>query len=358
METTRSPGIFKRGNGYVGVVSYRDGFARKRQKWLPPEPTLTSAKDARRRLLNELERGLRPDGSRMSVAEFSEVWLADVESRLRPATLVAYRSAMKSHILPALGGIKLRDVNRSHLRKLYGALTPSTGSACHAALSAMFAFAVRDEGVLQVNPAATVRRPSYAAPEARHLDPGESRRLLAVSAGTPIEPAILLGLAGGLRIGEVVAACWGDLEGDAFIVRRSASGKTKSGKVRSVVLPASAAAALRRVRKSQAESLLSIGVRQDAKTPVVADPLGRRLSTSALRRSFAAFCNEHGFDLTFHSLRHSNAIALLSAGVDVRTVAGRLGHQDGGALLLRTYGHFVRSTDEAAAARLEGVLGG
>jgi integrase len=250
-------------------------------------------------------------------------------------------------------------VNRNHLRGLYATLTPATASACHAALGAMFSFAVKEEGVLQVNPTTTTRRPSYSAPEARHLDPGESRRLLAVVVGTPVEAAVILGLAGGLRIGEVVAVCWGDVEGDAIVVRRSATGATKSGRTRSVVLPASSAAALRRVRKAQAESLLAIGVRQDADTPIVADPLGRRLSSNALRQSFAALCDEHGFDsLRFHSLRHSNAIALLSAGVDVRTVAGRLGHQDGGALLLQTYAHFVRSTDEAAAQRLGEVLGG
>jgi Phage integrase, N-terminal SAM-like domain len=106
MEKTKSPGIFRRGKGYVGIVTYRDGLGRKRHKWLPPEPTLTRAKDARRRLLNELDRGLRPDGSRMSVAEFSEVWLADVEQRLRPTTLRVYQSMMPIHVVPAIGGIK------------------------------------------------------------------------------------------------------------------------------------------------------------------------------------------------------------------------------------------------------------
>jgi hypothetical protein len=41
---------------------------------------------------------------------------------------------------------------------------------------------------------------------------------------------------------------------------------------------------------------------------------------------------------------------MLSSGVDVKTAASRLGHSP--RVLLATYAHFVRSADEAAAARL------
>jgi integrase len=60
--------------------------------------------------------------------------------------------------------------------------------------------------------------------------------------------------------------------------------------------------------------------------------------------------------VTFHSLRHSNAIAMLVAGIDVKAAASRLGHANPGQLL-RTYSHFIRSADKAAAERLEGMLG-
>jgi hypothetical protein len=44
------------------------------------------------------------------------------------------------------------------------------------------------------------------------------------------------------------------------------------------------------------------------------------------------------------------------AGVDGRTVAGRLGHSSA-ALVLSTYSHFVQVADKTAAERLEAVLG-
>lgn len=107
----------------------------------------------------------------------------------------------------------------------------------------------------------------------------------------------------------------------------------------------------------QAEHLLSVGVRQDANTPIAADLIGRPFPISTFREAFDVFCERHGFAVTFHSLRHSNAIAMLVAGVDVKTAASRLGHSNP-SQLFKTYSHFIRSADKAAAERLEGILGG
>jgi integrase len=122
-------------------------------------------------------------------------------------------------------------------------------------------------------------------------------------------------------------------------------------------LPQSAVADLRRIKARQAQQLLRIGVAQDETTFIVADEMGKQLSPDRLRRAFGRFCRTHGFSLTFHSLRHTASVMMLSAGIDVRTVAGRLGHQDGGRLLLSTYGHFVDSADRAAEDKLGALLG-
>ena len=50
-----------------------------------------------------------------------------------------------------------------------------------------------------------------------------------------------------------------------------------------------------------------------------------------------------------HALRHYSATELLSAGVDLRTVAGRLGHGGGGATTLRVYAAWVSESDQRAA---------
>ena len=54
-------------------------------------------------------------------------------------------------------------------------------------------------------------------------------------------------------------------------------------------------------------------------------------------------------DTNLHKLRHYSATELVAAGVDVRTVAGRLGHSGGGTTTLRTYAAWVSEADQRAA---------
>ena len=59
-------------------------------------------------------------------------------------------------------------------------------------------------------------------------------------------------------------------------------------------------------------------------------------------------------DVRLHDLRHFVATQLLSAGVDVRTVSGRLGHR-GAATTLNVYAHFVEQSDRNVADMMGGA---
>lgn len=63
-----------------------------------------------------------------------------------------------------------------------------------------------------------------------------------------------------------------------------------------------------------------------------------------------------GIDTTLKSLRHYSATELISAGVDVRTVAGRLGHGGGGATTLRVYTAWTSEADQRAARSVSGRM--
>jgi integrase len=56
-----------------------------------------------------------------------------------------------------------------------------------------------------------------------------------------------------------------------------------------------------------------------------------------------------GIDTHIHALRPYSATKLLTAGIDLRTVAGRLGHGGGGATTLRVYAAWVAASDRKAA---------
>jgi len=75
-------------------------------------------------------------------------------------------------------------------------------------------------------------------------------------------------------------------------------------------------------------------------TPWFPDSVSRRFRNACRKASIEG--------VRLHDLRHYVATRLLSAGVDVRTVAGRLGHRNA-ATTLNVYSHFVPESDRRAA---------
>jgi hypothetical protein len=67
-------------------------------------------------------------------------------------------------------------------------------------------------------------------------------------------------------------------------------------------------------------------------------------------------CARLGWDMNLHELRHYSATELIAAGVDVRTVAGRLGHSGGGTTTLRVYTAWVSEADQRASGSLAGRM--
>jgi hypothetical protein len=57
-----------------------------------------------------------------------------------------------------------------------------------------------------------------------------------------------------------------------------------------------------------------------------------------------------------HSSCHYSATELVAAGVDLRTVAGRLGHGSGGATTLKVYAAWVDEADRRAATTMASIM--
>jgi integrase len=83
---------------------------------------------------------------------------------------------------------------------------------------------------------------------------------------------------------------------------------------------------------------------------------GRWLKPDSVSQRYERMCHKLGWDMNIHQLRHYSATELIAAGVDVRTVAGRLGHGGGGATTLRVYSAWVSEADQRAAGNLSGRM--
>jgi integrase len=143
----------------------------------------------------------------------------------------------------------------------------------------------------------------------------------------------------GMRKGEANALEWRDVDFNAgeIVVRGDPETATKNWTVRRVPLIPEARELFQRMREERAREPL------DARAFRVDE------SQKALDRA----CKKVGAErITHHDLRHLFATRCIESGVDIPTVSRWLGHKDGGALAMKTYGHLRREHSIAQAQRV------
>jgi integrase len=143
----------------------------------------------------------------------------------------------------------------------------------------------------------------------------------------------------GVRKSEANCLEWRDVDFDEgeIVVRGDATTGTKNWELRRVPLIPDARALFQRMRSDRPSEPL------DAKVFRV------RECQKALDRA----CKKVGTDrITHHDLRHLFATRCIESGVDIPTVSRWLGHKDGGALAMKTYGHLRREHSIAQAQRV------
>jgi integrase len=143
----------------------------------------------------------------------------------------------------------------------------------------------------------------------------------------------------GCRKGEARQIEWRDVDFEAgeIIIRGDPETGTKNWELRRVPLIPDARALFKRMRNEREGEPL------DAKVFRVGE------CQKALDRA----CKKVGTDrITHHDLRHLFATRCIESGVDIPTVSRWLGHKDGGALAMKTYGHLRREHSIAQAQRV------
>ena len=77
------------------------------------------------------------------------------------------------------------------------------------------------------------------------------------------------------------------------------------------------------------------------------------LRVNECKGALASACKAVGVKrLTHHDLRHLFATRCIEAGVDIPTISKWLGHADGGALAMSTYGHLRQDHSDQQAAKV------
>lgn len=117
--------------------------------------------------------------------------------------------------------------------------------------------------------------------------------------------------------------------------------ETKSGRCRTIALPATLIEELRRHRIEQAQALLTMGVRVTPDHHVVMQADGSPLQPNSLTHAFTTFLKARGLRrVRLHDLRHSHATHMLAAGIHPKIASERLGHSKVG-ITLDLYRHVL-----------------
>jgi len=324
------------------------------------------------RLLRAADDGTLPDPTRMTVGEYLLAWL-DTTHAQSPKTLERYCELAQRQIIPHLGHVKLPKLRPENVEQWHSALLASGLSArtvrhAHRVLSLVLKRAV-ENGTLARNVAAVCKPPAVEADEVGILTPDQIAVVLDSLKGHSLFPIVSLALATGARRGELLALEWGDVDLDRGTLRversveetragglRVKPPKTRHGR-RTITLPSETVAMMRAHKVQVLEVRLVLGLGNiTAETLLFSNIEGKLLSPNNVTRGWHRACRARGLPaVSFHSLRHAHATALIRAGVDVLTVSRRLGHSKAH-ITLDTYGHLVEGADAAAAKAIEGIL--
>ena len=396
--------IDRRPSGSLRVRVYAgiDPVTKKRHELIehiPPGPKAEArAEAARVRLVNQVNERRHPRTT-ATVAQLLERYLGEL--RVARKTLHTYQGYVDKHVLPYLGSQKVGQVDADVLDSLYAELlrcrdhcdgkpgridhrtrgphecdSRCTAHKCrplaewtvrkiHWILSGAFRRAQRWNWVA-TNPLTMAEPPAVRPPNPKPPTAHEAAQIIEEAWKDPDWGTLIwLTMVTGQRRGELCAIRWRNLDLDNGIlhVERSIGQiggdvweeeTTKTHADRRIVLDPETVELLSQHRARCESRVRALGLELEPEMFVFSlDPdsrAPRRPESVSLR--YRRMCRRLGIKTTIHKLRHYSATELILAGVDIRTVAGRLGHGGGGATTLRTYAAWVSEGDQRAAAHI------
>jgi len=338
------------------------------------------------RLMNSAHQGDYIDPTKVTVSEFFDRWLRDWAAiNVGAKTLERYKELTSAHVQPHIGATPIQKLQPVHLAELYAkllregnrqrgmpaklGLAPRTVGHVHRLIHKALKVAV-EWGVIQRNAAAVARPPKLDATEVEILSVEQARTLLEKLKGKSLYPIVVLGLATGMRRGELLALRWKDVDLDGGKLRveqsieqtkigglRFKAPKTKHGR-RSISLAASVVAELRLHRTQQQEHRLRLGLGKAPDDALVfpkwdGTPRVPTTTSTEWTRTLAQLDLP---PISLHALRHTHASQLIAEGMDVLAISRRLGHGSP-TITLGVYGHLFGNTDDRAADVIERAFG-
>ncbi len=350
------------------------------------------------------DEGIRVPSLTLTVSSMLDQWLSDIlPGTVAPVTEDQYRDVVRLYIKPRIGQLRLKQLAPSDVTRMLRDMERPTPTRPHgySANSRRLARSVlrralrwaQTEGLVTRNVAALANAVRVEQPEGRTMTPEQARIFLDHIKGDRLEAMYVVALSLGLRVSELLALGWDDLNLDppagvtpTATIRRGLKRIKGRGLVidgvksrtsrRTVHLPAVAVEQLVVHRRRQATERLAFPGAWPA-APLGVDLVFRTVSGTALdpsnvwgylstatRHAGAEYLDEArtqikpGTGLGHwhpHELRHSTASLLIAQGVPLKVVSDLLGHS-GIAITANVYAHIMAPLKDEAAEAMNRAL--
>jgi integrase len=288
--------------------------------------------------------------------EYSEKWLDGyVKINLRESTFDEYESVLRNHVLPAFKNEKIDSLTKGEIRDLLlskysGGLSQKRILLIKDVISGVLNYAL-DEELINTNPTSGITKRLFPQNGAQKKTVSEKDVFTKEEIDQFLETCesdfpqyysfFLMGARTGMRLGELLALKWGDvdLENGFIWVRRSYRRdrftRPKNGKSRKVEMSDQ----LMDVLKSQLKD------RFKEVSEFVHQNKGNIMAQNFIRREYFRILEKAKIRrIKLHGLRHAFCTHLLSAGVSPYYVSQQAGHSSI-SITCDVYGSWI-STDE------------
>lgn len=293
-----------------------------------------------------------------TLAEVLELWLDNNSVRQKDSTKLKYQFIIEHHINPEIGHLLISEIDRSTINKfLYqkqqdgrldhkGGLSPAYIKIIASILNASLGFAIDQKWCNAIR--VPLNTPSISKKDLPILGKKYQIELenRITSNCTLTGLGILISLNAGLRIGEICALKWEDIDFEKGLIlvrhtvsRISDTNKDNNFKTCLVIDSPKTFSSLRDIPISSKLLPSLVQMKKLAVSEYVISEKNTFVSPRTYEYRFHKLLELYGIpQINYHALRHTFATRCIEVGMDVKTLSELMGHSNVG-ITLNTYVH-------------------
>ncbi len=349
-----------------------EGITRWRVRWWEDEKQKSKtfdrqklAKDYQVKIENSERDGSYVSPSKIRVGTYLDAWIDKHQHKINPSTAKRYKGIIR-RMSAEIGAKYIQQLTPGQIQDMYTnlsrKLSGTTLLQMHRVLSRAFKDAIRNR-LIDKNPCDYIDTPKRNKYQANIVQPDEVSEFLKQYEGHLAYPAVCIALFCGLRLSEILALRWEDIDFKKGLLTVNHSIywqqdeymllPPKSKQKRVVPLTTGVIDILKNLKQEKQRNMELLWNEYHRSEFIITNPDGSLVKPYNLSRQHKNHIAKTKFNnIRFHDLRHTAASLMLMEGEELKTVSNILGHSTI-AITADIYIHIVEAQKRTALNRLE-----